>query len=816
MASLLPGFEYDIFISYRQKDNKYDGWVTEFVNNLRKELEATFKEEISVYFDINPHDGLLETHDVDASLKEKLKCLVFIPVISRTYCDPKSFAWEHEFKAFLQEASQDQFGLKVKLPGGNVASRVLPVRIHDLSPEDAKLCESFLGGILRGVDFIYKSPGVNRPLRSNEDHPPANQNNTYYRDQINKVANAINDILLSLKGNTSEISENSLEFSNNEFNKGTLLKGRVKKVFFNGNSKRRIAMLFLAVILLASAFIIYRSIYFKKTENTFTFIRLLNLNNDSLLINDAANFVESVNEKFNSIKGIKIIPILRDQYKETRQSLSDIRKDLHVNYILDGYIRSEGQNIKIMLELSAKTKRELVWTKVITWDRSQASHITLEAVKEIASMMKVEISPEELKLIETEPSTDPEINFNYTAANVKLKDAWSYVNYGHKLLDSTSFKTAIESYDNIIEADSLFALAYAMRAFASSWGFYLGQLDSSVIINCRKDIDKAISLNKDLPEIEVAQGFYYCYCEEQYEKALEHFEKASIKEPGNYKPLFYMSIVYKRMGNWDEWMKLTQKVTHFNPQEAIFLTNIGMAYSFFHKYDSALIYHQKAIDQIPGWPDSYKNKFETLVLKDGTGKKTHKLVESAIKRTGDNMIRIRVLLNMYDKKYSYAFELAERSSSDDFNFPGEKHLYLARLSTALNNQKKALQYYESARIILSQNLKSRPRDNVIHMALGMAYAGLGEKARAVEEGEMAIQIASEKNMLEEAYMRINLAQIYSMVGDYDNAFPIIAYLLNNYSLLSVKLLQLDPVWKSIMDHPEYKTRIRKYARKSII
>ncbi len=89
MSSIIEGYNYDIFISYRQKDNKYDGWVTEFVDHLKKELEATFKEEISVYFDINPHDGLLETHDVGASLKDKLKCLVFIPIISRTYCDPK-------------------------------------------------------------------------------------------------------------------------------------------------------------------------------------------------------------------------------------------------------------------------------------------------------------------------------------------------------------------------------------------------------------------------------------------------------------------------------------------------------------------------------------------------------------------------------------------------------------------------------------------------------------------------------------------------------------------------------------------------------
>ena len=81
---------------------------------------------ITLYFDINPHDGLFETHDVAESLKEKLKCLIFIPVISRTYCDPKSFAWEHEFIAFVEQASKDQFGMKVKLPGGNVANRVLP------------------------------------------------------------------------------------------------------------------------------------------------------------------------------------------------------------------------------------------------------------------------------------------------------------------------------------------------------------------------------------------------------------------------------------------------------------------------------------------------------------------------------------------------------------------------------------------------------------------------------------------------------------------------------------------------------------------
>ena len=198
MPSIIPGYNYDIFISYRQKDNKGDRWVSEFVEALKTELESTFKEEISVYFDINTHDGLPETHDVDESLKEKLKCLVFIPVISRTYCDPKSFAWEHEFKAFVKQASKDQFGMKIRLPNGNVASRVLPIRIHDLDIADVTLCEEILDGVLRGVEFIYKEPGVNRSLTADDDEK-VNLNRTKYRNQINKVALAINDIIQGLK-----------------------------------------------------------------------------------------------------------------------------------------------------------------------------------------------------------------------------------------------------------------------------------------------------------------------------------------------------------------------------------------------------------------------------------------------------------------------------------------------------------------------------------------------------------------------------------------------------------------------------------------
>jgi hypothetical protein len=43
MPSIIEGYNYDIFITYRQKDNKGDRGVSEFVEDLKAELESTFK-----------------------------------------------------------------------------------------------------------------------------------------------------------------------------------------------------------------------------------------------------------------------------------------------------------------------------------------------------------------------------------------------------------------------------------------------------------------------------------------------------------------------------------------------------------------------------------------------------------------------------------------------------------------------------------------------------------------------------------------------------------------------------------------------------
>lgn len=136
---------------------------------------------------------------------DKLKCLIFIPIISQTYCDPNCFAWKSEFLAFKKYASADKYGLKVRVANGNVTSRILPVRIHELDSADRQLLESEIGQ-LRSIDLIFKSAGVNRPLRAKDDEFKDTSRQVLYRDQINKLANAMKEVE-GLRNFESEVIE---------------------------------------------------------------------------------------------------------------------------------------------------------------------------------------------------------------------------------------------------------------------------------------------------------------------------------------------------------------------------------------------------------------------------------------------------------------------------------------------------------------------------------------------------------------------------------------------------------------------------------
>ena len=593
MASLIPGFEYDIFISYRQKDNKGDKWVSEFVDALKDELDSTFKEQVSLYFDVNPHDGLLETHDVDASIETKLKCLVFIPIISRTYCDPRSFGWEHEFKAFVEQASKDQFGLKVKLPGGNVASRVLPVRIHDLDSDDIALCESVTGSVLRGIEFIYKSPGVNRPLRPLEDKPRDNLNNTSYRDQINKVALAIKEIILGLKSGpgvpvkeTDQKKEQLREVSKKE--EQIFVRKPVKPIFH-----KLLSGIALSAILIFAAIISYPKIFKRdnaadlKSSDGRIYVAVMpfqNMTNDTKLnvwqegiqnelINNLTNAEELNVGPSESINGLLRSQGVTNYASVTPSVAGKISAKLGANVFICGSINQSGEVVRVNVQLTNSKTGEVMksFKREGLFKEGSIFPIIDPLSEEIKDFLIISGLKEEVYI-------DPQ-----RIGSSDNPEAYRYFAYGQKAFAKGDFPEAINLFSQAVTIDSNLTIvnqgmfdeakklclkAYQKRDQLSiqqkTYTNFVHAVFFETPVEAIKYLKQLQEMDDQWPHLHYEMGYSYADLFQydraipEFERALEIFKKTDSKPwwPANYTNL---GRAYHETGQYKKEKKLYKK-----------------------------------------------------------------------------------------------------------------------------------------------------------------------------------------------------------------------------------------------------------------
>jgi tetratricopeptide (TPR) repeat protein len=130
----------------------------------------------------------------------------------------------------------------------------------------------------------------------------------------------------------------------------------------------------------------------------------------------------------------------------------------------------------------------------------------------------------------------------------------------------------------------------------------------------------------------------------------------------------------------------------------------------------------------------------------------------------------------------------------------------------MNKPELVYAYYDSARIFLESKLIDYPEDSRLYSSLGIAYAGLRQKDKAINAGKKAVELLPiSKEAWRGVYRAGDLAQIYVMVGEYEAALEQIDLLLSIPGHLSTKLLQLDPVWKPLWNHPEFKKLLETYS-----
>jgi TolB-like protein/tetratricopeptide (TPR) repeat protein len=588
MPALVPGYEYDVFISYRQKDNKGERWVTHFVQALKLELEATFKQDVSIYFDESPHDGLHENHEVDGSLREKIKSLVFIPILSQTYCDPNSFAWKHEFLAFRDHAVSDSLGLKVKVANGNIASRILPVRIHDLDAADAKLFEQETGMTIRSVDFAYKSSGVNRPLTSG-DKREDNVNHTVYRDQINKVANAIKELIVAI-GHPESLSAVGPPSPNSKEGGPTIPSdtNRSRKFIWTISA-------LLALIVLIGLWWFVRHPKRGVVDKSIAVIPFANLSNDKDQEYFSDGMTEDILSHLSKIADLQVKSRTSTlKYKGTTKSIAEIGAELGVGTILEGSVRKADGKVRIVVQLVEVGKDIDLWSETYDRDMSDVLNLQRDIAVEIARQLEARLTEQEDKIISHPASTDVTA-YDYYLKAKQIHNEFDANNQSDELRKMNL--NSLELINKAIHLDPAFSDAYALKS--QIWFNLYGlpaqrNMDSAYFF-----ASKAVALNPSSPSGNLAEGKILGY--KKASKSAIAFEHALDLDPNNPDALKTLGGYYLDAGNPKGAEMILKAIDlQFAKRDPSYWLEYGNIFLFgMQDYASAEKFYQKALSISP-------------------------------------------------------------------------------------------------------------------------------------------------------------------------------------------------------------------------
>jgi TolB-like protein len=793
MSSIIAGYSYDIFISYRQKDNKGDRWVSEFVEALKIELEATFKEDISIYFDENPHDRLQDTYNVDKSLEGKLKCLIFIPILSQTFCDPNSYAWQREFLPFNSLAQNDCLGSDIKLRSGNVASRILPIRIHDLDQEDIKLFEKETGSVLRALDFVFKtSSGVNRPLRANEDHPNENNNKTFYRDQINKVANAIKEIIYGLKS-----SENtSLEVIPEKIPADNIILPKIKG--YSQTYRMRTIIMTSLIVLLIALFSLFQ--FWGKKNNS------AKSSNKSVAVLPFSDFspnhdqeyisngmMEEILNQLAKIHDLEVISRTSSmRYKDSKLSLKNIARELNVSNVVEGSVQKADNRIRITVQLIDGNSEKHIWSESYDRDLTDIFAVQTEISLNIASELKSILTSQEDKLIRQIPT--------------KNLIAYDYYLMGIQTGSELNYKQAINMFSKAIEADPEFTLAYIKRAsYYSSIYFTKGDYFdgdwTSFDKLAKSDLDKALKLDPELPEVKFEKAELLYRFDRKQDEALEILNDLETDMPNSSFFFSLRSSVLRRKGQWEKSLQDEHRAIILDPFYMDYYNQIGHTYSLIRKYSDAVTFYKKSQKSDSIKIGSASLFFVTLKWKGDLSEAVQNAAVSG-EELGQNP---ELTYNYYYYKREFDKLLPVAATFEDQFSYITKTLSLARIYFHLSNLSLSRVFADSAITELKMKIRDYPDDERYYASLGYAYAYSGDYKKSLENALKAVSLKPLKLDSWQGYMKeVDLARIYILTGEYDLAMDKIEYLLTIPGDLSVPLLKIDPAYDKLRDLPRFK------------
>ena len=511
--------------------------------------------------------------------------------------------------------------------------------------------------------------------------------------------------------------------------------------------------------------------------------------------------------RLSKIADLKVISRTSTQhYRSAPENLTEIAKQLGVATILEGSVQKSGAKIRVNVQLIKATTDAHLWAE--TYDREMIDVLAVESevATEIASALRVALSPEEKARIDEKPTNNQEAYALYLRAREVLDQAADI---------RGEIERAAGLYEQAIAIDPNFALAHAELATVMAALFTIFEPRDAFKIKARAAAEESLRLKPELGEAHMALGFYFDYIDLNYDAAAREYEIARRVLPNNSVLIRRIGLMHRRQGHWREGLAGVERAASLDPRNILSLGWLAGSYEDVHNWAAAEEMRERCLAvALTSSPQEVAEAKFWLGFSRFNGTGDASLLQKAMAEVpadfdpGGTVTQFRYDANMYLHDFDTAEKVLDRSPLTIFENgwapPVAKSFLQGRVAAARGDSARAKLLFEAALPHAENEVKEHPETASRHAHLGIVYADLGRKEDALREGRHALELLPESK---DAYYGLDIANmftlIYARLGDGDLAIPLIERLLRTPRGVVLQDLRFSPDWDPLRTDPRF-------------
>jgi TolB-like protein/Tfp pilus assembly protein PilF len=280
-------------------------------------------------------------------------------------------------------------------------------------------------------------------------------------------------------------------------------------------------------------------------------------------------------------------------YKNSDKTVSQIGRELGVDYVLEGSVRSEGGKARVSAQLIRVSDQTHLWAKNYERDLRDLLEIENELGRTIAQQVQVNLGPQWQVELAKARSADPE-----------AYDLYLRGRYYWNQRTPEGIQRSIRYFQQAIAKDPDSALAYAGLADAYNISNIVGLFSAKESLpKAKAAAIKAIELDPSLAEAHAALGMVKSHYDFDLPGAEKEFLKAIELNPNSsYAHLFYANCYLLPIGRTQDAIAENKKALELDPLSLPINNFMGVTYAFAGDYEKSLMQFQHTIEMDPTFP----------------------------------------------------------------------------------------------------------------------------------------------------------------------------------------------------------------------